>query len=144
MRLVVDANILIGELLRKRGRILFNHPRLNLYISERVVNETGYELNKRINLMIQKEKIESYLGEETLSFWKSTINDTIKIVHLSEFSHLEEEAKNRIPRDPHDWEIVAISILLNADIWTQDSDFIGCGRATWTTETLIYFLNKNT
>jgi len=43
-----------------------------------------------------------------------------------------------IPRDLNDWETVAISILLDVDIWTKDSDFIGCGRATWTTDTLIY------
>jgi predicted nucleic acid-binding protein len=144
MFLVVDANILIGELLRKRGKILFRDTRLNLYISERVLDETNYELNKRINLMIQQKKIESNIGEETLSFWESTINNSLEIVPISEYLYLEKEAKNRIPRDPNDWEIVAISLLLDIDIWTKDCDFIGCGCATWTTETLIYFLNKNT
>lgn len=51
--------------------------------------------------------------------------------------------KNLIPRDLNDWETVAISILLDVDIWTKDSDFIGCGRATWTTDTLIYLINAN-
>lgn len=53
MLLVVDANILIGELLRQRGQELIEDSRLILYISERVFSEANYELNKRINLMIQ-------------------------------------------------------------------------------------------
>lgn len=33
MRLVVDTNILISELTRKRGRELITHPSLELYIA---------------------------------------------------------------------------------------------------------------
>lgn len=143
MLLVVDANILIGELLRKRGRTLFTDSRLNLYISQRVFSETSYELNKRIKLMIGKGKIDKNIGKETIDFWELVVENILKIVPISQYLHLEKEAKNRIPRNPNDWEIVAISLFLDADIWTQDSDFIGCGCATWTTETLIYVLNKN-
>ena len=35
-----------------------------------------------------------------------------------------------------DWHTVALALMLNADIWTQDKDFLGCGVATWITETL--------
>ena len=43
MFLVVDANILIGELLRKRGQDLIQDSRLILYISERVFSEANGE-----------------------------------------------------------------------------------------------------
>jgi hypothetical protein len=36
-----------------------------------------------------------------------------------------------------DWPTVAASIALDAAILTADNDFLGCGRATWTVETLI-------
>lgn len=54
MFLVVDANILIGELLRKRGQELILKPMLTLYLSERVFSEANYELDKRINIMIRQ------------------------------------------------------------------------------------------
>ena len=55
MRLVVDANILIAELIRVRGRKLISNPKLELYMAEKVWEETIYELNKRIEIMIQKK-----------------------------------------------------------------------------------------
>ncbi|WP_017295656.1 PIN domain-containing protein [Geminocystis herdmanii] len=141
MFLVVDANILIGELLRKRGQELIKNSRLTLYISERVFSEANYELNKRINLMIQQNKISYPDGIKRLYDARNIIDKVINIVSLNDYQHLENKAKNLIPRDPNDWETVAISLLLGIDIWTKDCDFIGCGRATWTTETLIYILN---
>ena len=141
--LVVDANILIGELLRKRGQDLIQDSRLILYISERVFSEANHELNKRIKLMIQQGRLSSSQGDLRLINAQSIIAKAINIVPLIDYQHLEEEASNRIPQDPNDWETVAISLLLDVDIWTKDSDFLGCGRATWTTETLIYYLNKH-
>ena len=35
MRLVVDANILIAELIRVRGRKLIANPKLKLYMAEK-------------------------------------------------------------------------------------------------------------
>ena len=57
MRLVVDANILIAELIRVRGRKLIANPKLELYMAEQAWEETTYELNKRIAIMIQKKGI---------------------------------------------------------------------------------------
>lgn len=144
MFLIVDANILIGELLRKRGQQLIEDSRLTLYISDRFFSEANYELEKRINSMIKQGRLSSVEGEKKLINAQLIIENILNIVPLSDYQYLENEAKNRIPRDPNDWEIVAISLLLDIDIWTKDCDFIGCGCATWTTETLIYFLNKIT
>jgi predicted nucleic acid-binding protein len=141
MRLVVDANILIGELLRKRGRKLIKNPQLELSISERVFSEANHELRKRLNLMTQQGRFDYSVSQEILIEAKLIIDQFITIVPLADYQHLENKAKNLIPRDIHDWETVAISLLLDVDIWTKDCDFIGCGRATWTTETLIYILS---
>lgn len=54
MRLVVDANILVAELIRKRGRELIVRPELELYIAEKAWSEACHELNKRIAKMVQK------------------------------------------------------------------------------------------
>jgi predicted nucleic acid-binding protein len=52
MMLIIDANILIAELLRQRGRELLRNPQLIIYASEKVVEETNYEIQKRISRMI--------------------------------------------------------------------------------------------
>ena len=54
MRLVVDANILIAELIRVRGRKLISNPKLELYMAEKVWEETIYELNKRVEIFKKK------------------------------------------------------------------------------------------
>lgn len=54
MRLVVDANILVAELIRVRGRKLIVRPELELHMAETAWDEATYELNKRIEKMIQK------------------------------------------------------------------------------------------
>jgi hypothetical protein len=54
MRLVVDANILVAELIRERGRKLIARPELELYMAEQAWSEATYELNKRIEKMIDR------------------------------------------------------------------------------------------
>ena len=48
MRLVVDTNILVSELTRKRGRELIIHPSLELYIAQMAWEGTCHELGKRL------------------------------------------------------------------------------------------------
>jgi predicted nucleic acid-binding protein len=46
MRLVVDTNILVGELLRQRGRDLIISERLELFLAQKMKSEVEYELRK--------------------------------------------------------------------------------------------------
>ncbi|MCB8787638.1 PIN domain-containing protein [Planktothrix agardhii] len=137
MHLVVDANILVSELLRQRGKELIQNPGLILYVTESVLSETSHELRKRINAIIHKKGASEELGEKLLEAAQNVINTKINIIEESVYIHLETEARNRIPRDPNDWSTVALALVLNAAIWTQDCDFLGCGCPTWTTETLL-------
>ncbi|MCB8758669.1 PIN domain-containing protein [Planktothrix agardhii] len=137
MHLVVDANILVSELLRQKGKELIQNPGLILYVTESVLSETSHELRKRINAIIHKKGASEELGEKLLEAAQNVINTKINIIEESVYIHLETEARNRIPRDPNDWSTVALALVLNAAIWTQDCDFLGCGCPTWTTETLL-------
>ena len=103
--------------------------------------EAEYELNKRINKIVNRGNLSQVTGEEELVAALQLIDTEIRFVPLDFYCHLEVEAKKRIPRDPNDWEIVAVSLALPAAIWTQDYDFFGCGCPTWTTETLLLQLN---
>jgi predicted nucleic acid-binding protein len=143
MKLVIDANILVGELLRKRGRKLLRRTDLTLHASERVINEAQYELNRRVTRMVTQNLLTQTDGQLLLGAAQEVITVKVQTIAITDFLHLETEARKRIPRDPDDWATVAIALLLNAAIWTQDSDFLGCGCPTWTTETLLLILSDD-
>ena len=142
MRLVVDANILVGELIRVRGRELIGRSELELYMAEKAWDETTYELNKRIEKMIGRGVFSSSVGKNLLFDAIALAEARVAIVPHEVYSDYETVARKRIPRDPNDWFTVALALTLKAAIWTSDNDFLGCGIATWTTDTLLTYLNN--
>ncbi len=143
MRLVVDTNILVAELLRKRGIDLILSPRLELFIAEKMRNEIEYELQKRISIIVNKTNLTPEQGQLQLETSLQLIDNKIITFPLSFYESFAEEAKKRIPRDPNDWETVALALALSAAIWTEDYDFFGCGCPTWITQTLLLQLNPS-
>lgn len=137
MKLVVDANIMVGEMLRIRGRQLLQNSEFQLYAAKTVINETRHELKRRMTAMRNQGKLTEQTDRELFDLAIRLIDNYIEIVQPSSYSSLEIEARKRIPRDPDDWPTVAVALALTAAIWTQDYDFFGCGCPTWTTETLL-------
>ena len=45
-------------------------------------------------------------------------------------------------RDKDDWPILAAALALDCPIWTEDTDFFGCGVATWTTDRVELYLKQ--
>ena len=65
----------------------------------------------------------------------------VQSVEHSLYEQFEEPARARISsRDPDDWPIVAVSLLLDCPVWTEDQDFFGSGVATWTTANIELYL----
>jgi predicted nucleic acid-binding protein len=137
MRLVVDTNVLVAELLRKRGRDLIESPQLEIYLAEKMREEVEYELQKRMAIMVRQTRLSGELGQKQLEVALRLINSKIITFPKAFYASLETEARKRIPRDPNDWETIALSLAIGAAIWTEDRDFFGCGCPTWTTETLL-------
>jgi predicted nucleic acid-binding protein len=51
------------------------------------------------------------------------------------YRDFEQLARERMAaRDIEDWPIVAVALMLNIPVWTEDRDFFGSGIATWTTD----------
>lgn len=140
MRLIVDANILVSELIRQRGRKLIARPELELYMAEKAWDETTYELNKRVNKIIDKGIFSLTVGQNLLKDGIALAEARVVIVPHEIYAPYQTVAKNRIPRDPNDWFTVALALAIEAAIWTNDNDFFGCGIATWTTDTLLAHL----
>ena len=83
MNLVVDASVLVGELLRRRGRELLQNPELRLYAAEIVLNETRYELRRRIGLMASQGRLVDVSQDELFAMADRTIETHIELVASS-------------------------------------------------------------
>ena len=59
------------------------------------------------------------------------------------YGEFETKARERLAgRDPEDWPILASALALGCAIWTEDTDFFGCGVATWTSDRVLMFLSE--
>jgi predicted nucleic acid-binding protein len=143
MRIVADASSLVAELLRRRGQDLVQHPGLSLAMPQPTWAETEHELNRRTEQIIRQGRMSVAQARFLLERALRLVETRVERVAPEAYAHLEEMALWRIPRDPSDWPVVAAALALDAGIWTNDSDFLGCGLPTWTTETLIAYLARH-
>ena len=59
------------------------------------------------------------------------------------YAQYEAVARQRIDkRDEDDWPVLAAALAFDCPIWTEDTDFFGCGVATWTTDRVELSLAK--
>jgi len=139
MKLIIDTNVLVGQLLREKGQKLLASDNFVLFISNKVFDECVYEINKRLRVMFDK----GHITMENLEIRHRTalliFNEVTTVVPVDSYLCYEEEAKTRMHKDLDDWETVALALYLELQIWTEDKDFFGCGIATWSTDTLIKY-----
>ena len=138
---MVDASTLVGELLRERGQVLLASPNLDLYVPARMWDEASHEVSRRLGVRVR----DGMPQEIADRFWNAAVQlKEQSVAEMPEelYEGLREEALSRLPRDPNDWQVVALALSLGADIVTGDEDFFGCGVATWTVETLISQLER--
>ena len=145
MLLVVDANILVGELLRVRGRELFEKDVLRLHISEQALDETLHEMSRRAAKIVDQGRASRQAADAMLDDARGIVERRISPIPSEVYADFEDRAAYRIPRDPDDAPTVALALALGGDeghcgIWTNDGDFLGCGLPTWTTDTLLAHL----
>ena len=67
----------------------------------------------------------------------------VQTVEPEVYSRYEAVARQRIDkRDEDDWPILAAALAFECPIWTEDTDFFGCGVATWTTDRIEFYLTR--
>jgi predicted nucleic acid-binding protein len=65
----------------------------------------------------------------------------VELIGSEVYSQFESAARERLgDRDPDDWPILALALAIGCPIWTEDTDFFGCGVRTWTTSRVAMFL----
>jgi predicted nucleic acid-binding protein len=87
-------------------------------------------------------RLDKHRGAPLLAEAFALAEANVDIVPEEIYGTLKATALRRIPRDPDDWPTVALALSLDAHIWTHDGDFLGCGVATWTTDTLLEALGR--
>lgn len=143
MRLVVDTNVLIGDLLRASGRERIADERLGLFIPEQQMEEATIEIPRRVEGFARRHGLSGDTASELIDSLLTAITANVTVVDEAVYSGYEEEARERSARDPDDWPLVACALALDGAVWTHDSDLFGTGVATWTTTTLQGWLDRN-
>ncbi|MDQ3865181.1 MAG: PIN domain-containing protein [Actinomycetota bacterium] len=137
----MDASTPVAELLRERGQVLLASPHLEVYVPARMWDEARHEVPRRIRIRVRK----GWPQEIADRFWDAAVrlkDESVAEVPEELYEGLRDEALSRLPRDPDDWQVVALALSLRVDILTADEDFFGCGVATWTVGTLISQLER--
>jgi predicted nucleic acid-binding protein len=142
MRLVVDASVLVSELLRARGRARLADERLELFLAEHTLSEVRHEVPKRVAAFIRHRGLEAEAGRSLVERCFDAMDANLIVVAEVAYQPLAEEARWRCARDPQGWPIVALSLSLDAAVWTEDQDFLGTGVPTWSTRTLDAWLSR--
>jgi predicted nucleic acid-binding protein len=67
----------------------------------------------------------------------------VQTVEFETYSPFESLARQRLSRrDEDDWPVLAAALALDCPIWTEDTDFFGCGAATWTSDRVEMYLRE--
>ena len=143
MQLVVDTSILVGDLLREKGVDRLSDRRLELFLPERMWDETQVEIPRRVAAFCRTRKLDASDVDPLIAKCHAGVLSSVTILQDPVYAELEDEALARSHRDPDDWPVVACALALSAGIWTHDQDFFGTGVATWTTTTLQRWLDRN-
>ncbi len=143
MRLVLDASALVADLLRASGRARLGDDRLELFIAEHTAREVEHEIPKRLAKLATHRRLDADLMTRLADDCQAAIDANLIRVTEPVYLPLETEARWRSARDPDDWPVVAVALAVGGAIWTNDKDFLGTGVATWTTETVRAWLERD-
>lgn len=127
--LVLDANILIRAVLGTRMPWL-----LHTYAEgvEFVAPDCAFrESRAKLPVILERRTMPIAQGLATLV----ALSELVQTVGLQTYAPMEALARQRLfRRDEDDWPILAAALALGCPIWTEDTDFFGCGVAIWTTD----------
>lgn len=137
MIIVVDACALAGEVVRKRGRRILAAEGAQFFVAEHALDEALRRLDERRVELKGRGVMRAQAVDELIDGTLDVLRSAVSVVSREVYEHLAGAAGRRIPADPDDWPTVAVAMLLNGAIWTEDRDFFGCGCTVWRTETLL-------
>ena len=134
--LVLDANILIRAVLGSRVLSL-----LRKYADqvEFLAPDSAFEeAREHLPEILEQRNVPLAPALALLEL----VTTLVQTVEIEAYSRFESVARERMDwRDEDDWPILAAALALDCPIWTEDTDFFGCGVATWTTDRVELYLS---
>jgi predicted nucleic acid-binding protein len=131
--IVLDANILIRAVFGQRVPQI-----LSTYADQANFNSPDVCVEDAREYISKKAEGRGLVPLEALSVLDE-IEGIVQILDRSLYEDCEKALERIQTRDPEDWPIVAVALLLDLPIWTEDQDFFGGGIPTWTeTEWKLY------
>ena len=139
-RLVIDANILIRAVLGRRVKeALASHATdVDFFAPEVVFDDAEEHLPAVLTKFNRAAEIEVALA------LLNQLRSIVTAIPEDAYLNIKDEALARIQRDPDDWPVLAVAMLLDCPIWTEDNDFFGTGAPTWTTDRIDIYLTPPT
>ena len=139
-RLVIDANILIRAVLGRRVKetITSHAEDVDFFAPEIAFDDAEKHLPAVLTKFDRAAEIEPALA------FLTQLRSIVAPVPEEAYLDIKDEALARIQRDPDDWPVLAVAMLLDCPIWTEDNDFFGTGVPTWTTDRINIYLTPPT
>jgi predicted nucleic acid-binding protein len=136
--LVLDANILIRAVLG--SRVLFLLCKYAGQVEFLAPDTAFQDAREHLPIILGRRGIPIDPAIASLNF----LGDLVQTIEFETYAPFEAVARQRIAsRDEDDWPILAAALALGCPIWTEDTDFFGCGVATWTTDHVEPYLSGN-
>lgn len=94
-------------------------------MAEAAAAESQYELTCRLAAMHSQGKIDRSIQESLQQEGEMLLRDGVLVIPEIVYAPLEQEARRRLPQDPDgDWPTVALALVLEVGVWTEDRDFL--------------------
>lgn len=135
---MLDANILIRAVLGSRVLLLLRGYSEHV---EFFAPDTAFlEARAWLPEILERRKLPVVSALTILDL----VAGLVQTVEVETYEPFEDVARQRIAhRDEDDWPVLASALALDCPIWTEDTDFFGCGVATWTTDRVELYLAKD-
>src|SRR5215831_17446164 len=125
--LVLDATILMRAVPGRRVRELLERyeDSATFYSPDVCFDDARHYLSQ----VLEKRDLNVESGLAILK----QVSQLVVPIDRSLYGDYERLARERIEtRDPDDWPVVAVALMLDLPIWTEDQDLFGSGVPTWT------------
>jgi predicted nucleic acid-binding protein len=131
---VLDANTLIWAVLGTRVKLILEKHADNVSL---FVPEIAYlEAEGYLATLVTKRGGDA---AGALGFLRAVLGLS-DLVGADLYGDFEAEAQKRLGAlDTDDWSILASALALGCPIWTEDTEFFGCGVPTWTSNRIEIF-----
>ena len=140
--LVLDANILIRAVLGTRAAECIRGAAAT--VGFLTVEEAFEDAATYLPEVLTRRGVEGGAIQAALAKLEA-LRRVIRVISLEAVARLDTAARERLRgRDEADWPYLALALLFDCPLWTEDRDFFGCGIPLWTTDRVDIYLRDPT